>query len=314
MRIPHRHGFLFALLLSALASHLHAQTQVPLRIPLDSGTTALTATIHANGAETSNTLVVILPGGNGAPEIGFARPHHDRFAQRLADAGWRTVVLDYHAPGRSLLAAAQIDDISTALDTLANRYGSRIFLIGFSMGGANALRLAGTRSDIAGVVCFFSPVRIPHLPANAKQPIDHVEGIRCPVLVFQGGEDIVTDTSQYMLLLDRLRRNGIPHDSLFFPTARHGFTYVGAPSNERIRCDTAATSASIARTITFLATPSASDRRPHREPSPHRRGKGPHRHRTTRTRSIDREAIPGPGTRVSPQPPYIAIKQAGAPT
>lgn len=273
MRTTPRHGTAILLVPWMLVAQPlpTSASSTSLAIPASDGTGSLTATVFDDGPEAKAPIVVLLPGGNGPQEIGFAWPHHAKYAQRLADAGFRAVVLDYHAPRRSLLASAQIDDISTALDTLANRYGSgRFSLIGFSMGGANALRVASTRRDVSGVVCYFSPVRIASLPSTIRQPLDHIRDLRCPVLAFQGGEDIVTDTSQYRLMLEGLRHEGVTHDSMFFPLARHGFTYAGAPTTERIRYDPAATEASIVRTISFLSRTSGMHGRPGPKRSPRR--------------------------------------------
>jgi dipeptidyl aminopeptidase/acylaminoacyl peptidase len=56
-----------------------------------------------------------------------------------------------------------------------------------------------------------------------RSPINFVDQISTPMLVLQGEDDEVVPKSQAELIVDALRRRGVPHAYLLFPGEGHGF-------------------------------------------------------------------------------------------
>jgi len=135
---------------------------------------------------------------------GGAYPHHVDFGWKLAEQGFAAMVLNYR-------------------DT------SRFFLVVFSMGGTNALRVAAERHEVSGLVCYFSPVFFPPKRGlrSFMQPLDLVDSLRCPLLILQGDADPITEPHQSELFEARARARGIPVTRILLPGGKHGFTYRG---------------------------------------------------------------------------------------
>ena len=56
-----------------------------------------------------------------------------------------------------------------------------------------------------------------------RSPLTHVEDLNCPLIVFQGLEDKIVPPNQSELIVDAVRRNGLPVAYLAFPGEQHGF-------------------------------------------------------------------------------------------
>ncbi|MGH0034752.1 MAG: prolyl oligopeptidase family serine peptidase [Myxococcota bacterium] len=56
-----------------------------------------------------------------------------------------------------------------------------------------------------------------------RSPLRHAEGLRCPVIFFQGLEDRVVPPNQAEAMVAALARRGIPHAYVAFPGEQHGF-------------------------------------------------------------------------------------------
>jgi dipeptidyl aminopeptidase/acylaminoacyl peptidase len=56
-----------------------------------------------------------------------------------------------------------------------------------------------------------------------RSPIHFTEGLRVPVVLFQGLEDEVVPPSQAEQMVEALKRNGVPHAYLAFEGEQHGF-------------------------------------------------------------------------------------------
>jgi dipeptidyl aminopeptidase/acylaminoacyl peptidase len=65
-----------------------------------------------------------------------------------------------------------------------------------------------------------------------RSPIDHVDQLRVPVILFQGLEDKIVPPSQAETMVAALERNGIPHAYLAFEGEQHGFR----KAETNIRC------------------------------------------------------------------------------
>ncbi|PRY12491.1 S9 family peptidase [Kineococcus rhizosphaerae] len=56
-----------------------------------------------------------------------------------------------------------------------------------------------------------------------RAPLNHVDGLTCPVLLLQGADDPVVPLNQAEEFADALRRKGLPHALVVFPGEQHGF-------------------------------------------------------------------------------------------
>jgi dipeptidyl aminopeptidase/acylaminoacyl peptidase len=56
-----------------------------------------------------------------------------------------------------------------------------------------------------------------------RSPINYVDRISCPIVLFQGEEDRVVPPNQARLMMEALERKGLPHAAMFFPGEGHGF-------------------------------------------------------------------------------------------
>jgi dipeptidyl aminopeptidase/acylaminoacyl peptidase len=56
-----------------------------------------------------------------------------------------------------------------------------------------------------------------------RSPIHHVDRLSCPIIFFQGLEDAVVPPNQAKLMVDALRRKGLPVAYLTFAGEQHGF-------------------------------------------------------------------------------------------
>jgi dipeptidyl aminopeptidase/acylaminoacyl peptidase len=65
-----------------------------------------------------------------------------------------------------------------------------------------------------------------------RSPINHVESLRSPVILFQGLEDEIVPPNQAETMVAALKRNGVPHAYLAFEGEQHGFRR----SETEIRC------------------------------------------------------------------------------
>ncbi|HEX9236042.1 MAG TPA: prolyl oligopeptidase family serine peptidase, partial [Actinomycetota bacterium] len=58
---------------------------------------------------------------------------------------------------------------------------------------------------------------------RARSPIYHVDQLSTPAILFQGLEDEVVPPSQAEMIIEALRRNGLPYAYLAFEGEQHGF-------------------------------------------------------------------------------------------
>ena len=203
-------------------------------------------------------VALLLPGGRGAAEVGKAWPHHNRFAAHLVHAGFATMVLDYHSGNRAFVDPRTIADIGVAIDALKKNPKIRPDRIGSSVSpwaGANALRVAGSRSDIAGLVMLFAPAELGGEAQGARQPIDYVGSVACPALILQGDRDEITPAEQARKLARAFTEHGKRAQLIVYPGAGHGFTYLGAPVGKCCNYDAAITDSALEAIVGFVLEP-----------------------------------------------------------
>jgi carboxymethylenebutenolidase len=181
--------------------------------------------------------VVIIPDVWGVSDL------YRRVAQRLAQEGFATLVVDlYRYTGRAGLTPAsvlpfiaQLDDgqalraVQEAIDALAASpavAGRKVGLIGFCMGGQYALLAACSCKGLAACAPFYGMVRYAAGLDPAKkprQPLDAVAELSCPLLGLYGAEDNLIPVADVEELKRRLSQTKRAHEVHIYPGAGHAF-------------------------------------------------------------------------------------------
>jgi len=149
------------------------------------------------------------------------------FAQRLADEGYSVMTFDFRGYGESKgqKVVSQIDrDLEGAYLFLKPK-AQRVFLIGASMGGTAAIRVA-SRQPVAGVVCISGPVSFQGLSA-----VDAVEKVNVPCLFIAAERDPGQAASSAEYLGKQAQGK---KDLLIVPGSDHGTFLLQGPHKERI--------------------------------------------------------------------------------
>ena len=177
--------------------------------------------------------MVVVPGSGGMPR-GVAEER----AEFFADLGVATFVIDFYGPrgvtpgtdyAQALLAVSAFDIVADAygalklLCTHPSIDGSRIGLIGFSLGGAcvrYALDERIRRALLPEHPGFAAYVDVYGI-CNSDLGTREVNG--APLLALRGDEDASNDLSAWAHLEDSLRAAGVPIESKIYPGAAHGW-------------------------------------------------------------------------------------------
>jgi len=56
-----------------------------------------------------------------------------------------------------------------------------------------------------------------------RSPIHHVEGLNCPIILFQGDEDAIVPPNQAEMMYDAVKKKGLPVAYVLFQGEQHGF-------------------------------------------------------------------------------------------
>lgn len=167
---------------------------------------------------------------NYGGSTGFGRAYRDRL-----NGKWGVVDVDDCVNGARYLVERGLVD------------GNRLIARGSSAGGYTTLAVltfcdefkAGAVyygiSDLEGLLRdthkfearYFDTIVGPHPQDREtyveRSPIHHVDRLSCPVIFFQGSEDVVTPPDQTVSMVAALRARGIPVAYLEFEGEQHGF-------------------------------------------------------------------------------------------
>ncbi len=183
------------------------------------------------------------PGVVIVPDVWGVSDLYRRVAQRLAQEGFATLVVDpYRITGRAGLSQtnvlpfiAQLSDaqvlraIQDAIDALAASpavAGRKLGVIGFCMGGQYALLAACSCRGLAACAPFYGMVRYAAGLDPAKkprQPLDAIPDLGCPLLGLYGADDALIPVADVEELKRRLAQTKQPHDVRIYPGAGHAF-------------------------------------------------------------------------------------------
>jgi carboxymethylenebutenolidase len=144
--------------------------------------------------------VVILPDMRGLH--GFYRELADRFAS----AGIAALALDYDQ--------RTAEDARAGVDHLAAAGFTKIFTVGFCLGGAISWAQSAVDDRVAGAIGFYGrPVECAAL----------IPDMRAPLLVLAAGEDMLTSAEEARAFDRELTEHGVPHTFVLYEGAPHSF-------------------------------------------------------------------------------------------
>lgn len=201
------------------------------RIVLRSSDGAAFSAYIAEPDAPSDAGVVIFPDVRGL--FGF----YERLAERFASAGHRAIAFDYFgrtagteprdADFEFMPHVEQVDsrqvaaDAATAADRLREQGATRVFTVGFCLGGALSF-LQAVDDRYTGVVGFYGVMRTDRF-AGVTSPLDAVEQSRVPVLGLFGGADPAVPADDIAAFERGLDRAGVAYDTHTYPGAPHSF-------------------------------------------------------------------------------------------
>jgi carboxymethylenebutenolidase len=148
-----------------------------------------------------------------------------RFPHRLVPYGDRDLAMSQIG---QLTANNIVEDIGAAVELLRDdtRVRGVPAVVGFCFGGKAAFS-AATELQLSGAACFYGG-RIAGAP---DAPIDHVDGLRCPVLLVYGGQDPVIDGAQRAAVAAGLAGAGKRFAHVCYEDAGHAFFNDQRPEN-----------------------------------------------------------------------------------
>ena len=189
------------------------------------------------------------------PDIMGVRPLFDDLCRRIATHGYVVCAPEPFARAPEEVRAAddpsarmsyvpllddqlQLWDLARAGDFLGDEHGvSAVYIIGFCMGGMQALKAAAT-GEFDRAAAFYGMIRIPEAWRGKRQiePLSNAKDV-CPTIAIFGGNDAWTPEAD----IEALRRawNSRPDcEIVVYPDADHGFVH--APERPAHRPDDAA--------------------------------------------------------------------------
>jgi dipeptidyl aminopeptidase/acylaminoacyl peptidase len=167
---------------------------------------------------------------NYGGSTGFGRAYRGRL-----DGQWGVVdVADCAAAANALVAQGLAGADRIAIEggsaggftTLAALCFTSTFRAGasrYGVGDLSALAADTHRFEARYLDSLVGPWPVARATYEARSPLQHAEQIRCPVIFFQGLEDLVVPPEQTERMAAALKANGIPVEVHLFANEGHGF-------------------------------------------------------------------------------------------
>jgi carboxymethylenebutenolidase len=175
---------------------------------------------RAEPAEPNGRSMVILP------DVRGLHPFYRDLAQRFAEAGFRTIAIDYFGRTAGLGDRGDDFDFMTHVKQItlegaradaraaADALGGPVFTTGFCMGGALSWWLAAGGNGLSGGIGFYGALRFIEEPDS---------GPGAPLLLLRGGADTVSTPEQFAAYEAALDRVGTEHETHVYEGAPHSF-------------------------------------------------------------------------------------------
>jgi carboxymethylenebutenolidase len=160
------------------------------------------------------------------PDIRGLHPFYEDLARRFAEAGFRTLAIDYY--GRTAGTGSRGDDfdglthlpllepahVETDAAAAVEILGDGTFSVGFCLGGGYSWRLAAAGLGLAGAVGFYGP---PRFFGNRAADLS------APLLLLLAGDDVATPQKEFDVLTDGFDAVGKEYEAHVFEGAPHSF-------------------------------------------------------------------------------------------
>ncbi|HSK94244.1 MAG TPA: dienelactone hydrolase family protein [Candidatus Angelobacter sp.] len=175
------------------------------------------------------------------PDIRGLHPYYEELALRFAEAGVDAIAFDFYArtaggtkrdgafdPKAHVLQLQTDrvnDDVAAAVAMLRSPEGgapTRIFTIGFCIGGRISLLQAAAGLELGGVIGFY-PWPTGEHRSGLPAPSDEAPRFGCPVLTIYGEADHGIGPDARDAFARALAEAGIEHRSVTYPDAPHSF-------------------------------------------------------------------------------------------
>lgn len=191
---------------------------------------------HAARAEQPSGAGIVI-----IPDVRGLAPYYEELAHRFAEAGVHAVAIDFYSRSAGpekrgadfeyephvsqVTADGAAADVAAAAAYLRGPEGgeaTRVYTVGFCLGGRLSLLQATSGLDLAGVIGFYPWPVGPHrsgLPA----PADEAPRFACPVLTLYGGEDRGIPAEAREAFAHALDEAGVEHRSRVYDGAPHSF-------------------------------------------------------------------------------------------
>ncbi|MGR6922933.1 dienelactone hydrolase family protein [[Actinomadura] parvosata] len=175
---------------------------------------------RAEPAEPNGRSMVVLP------DVRGLHPFYRDLAQRFAEAGFRTIAIDYF--GRTAGLGERGDDFdfmthvkqitleNTRADVAAavRELGGPVFTTGFCMGGALSWWLGAGGNGLAGAIGFYGALRFIEAPES---------GPGAPLLLLRAGADTASTPEEFAAYEAALDSVGTEHETHIYEGAPHSF-------------------------------------------------------------------------------------------
>ena len=176
-----------------------------------------------------------------APDVRGLHRFYEELAERFASAGVHAIAFDYF--GRTAGTSKRADDFAyqehvtaararpdliqadiaaSAAELRKRTGGTRIFVLGFCMGGRVAFNASAEQDALAGVVGFYGVTR-KRDEHDADAPIDKIARMRAPVLGLFGGADGGIPAEDNAKFDAALGDRKLAHHLVTYPGAPHSF-------------------------------------------------------------------------------------------
>ncbi|MDJ0396785.1 dienelactone hydrolase family protein [Rhodococcus sp. G-MC3] len=167
------------------------------------------------------------------PDVRGVHAYYQDLAQRLAEAGYAAVVIDYYgrttddtnrdesfdfkehlAVLESANVARDADAAAAYLKDAHPEAAVTVFSVGFCFGGSQSWRLAATSTAFAGNIGFYG---------QPKLVADVLPELHAPLLLLLAGNDVVTGQEEFNTFATELSASGKPYELKVYDGAPHSF-------------------------------------------------------------------------------------------
>ena len=160
---------------------------------------------------------------------------YGRAYRRGLDGGWGVVdVEDVIAAARYLGTTGRADPARTAISggsaggytVLVALSTSDVFRAGadyYGISDMSALARDTHKFESRYLDSLIGPLPQAQSVYHSRSPLNHLEGFKVPLIVLQGADDPIVPPNQSELIVEALRKRGVPLAYLLYPGESHGF-------------------------------------------------------------------------------------------